>query len=235
MDYIDNNFNLFNMLINYNPEARITFENLINESLQNENYSNDPEDSDINSTNTPSKPTLNDQIHTSNSKKSENNMQSSNDILLDNTFNCNLRENINYDDFKKRLNECPDPMNSTPDKFSKKRSISESETTFETSSFNLHEKFSLQAFERLLNSFDDDQDISSNNTRDLDTNNSEMIENDNTPVSTRIIQTGGALDTDTIHQTNQQGRGQNDVIIVQESSHFNKKFQVSQDTYSLKF
>ena len=50
-----------------------------------------------------------------------------------------------------------------------------------------------------------------------------------------IIQKGGALDTDTNPQTNQQGRGQNDVIIVQESSHFNKKFQVSQDTYSLKF
>ena len=31
MDFIDNNLNLFNMLINYNPEARITFENLINE------------------------------------------------------------------------------------------------------------------------------------------------------------------------------------------------------------
>ena len=101
----------------------------------------------------------------------------------------------------------------------------------------MHKKFSLQAFERLLNSFDDNQDIASNNTskNNLETNNSQMIQNDNTPVSTMIIQTGGALDTDTNHQTNQQERCQNDVIIVQESSHFNKKFQVSQDTYSLKF
>ena len=49
MDCIDNNFDLFNMLINYNPEARITFENLNNEKMKNENYAKslkDPENND---------------------------------------------------------------------------------------------------------------------------------------------------------------------------------------------
>ena len=246
MDYIDNNFDLFNMLINYNPEARITFENLNNETMKKENYpksSKDPENNDINSYTTSFEPTLNEclnnTLQSSMSKKSENNMQLSNDVILHNNFLCNLRENITFNSFEKMLTECSDTMNSTPNKFSKKRSISESEeTTLETSSFNLHEKFSFQVFERLLNSFDDNQDIASNNTREnnLETNNSQMIQNTMPYFSTTINQTGGSLDNnDTNYLANQQGSGQNDVIIIQESSHFNKKFQVSQDTYGLKF